>query len=199
MFDLSNCLIDFTLCPAGVKMIDHFPELSAYQEFTSLQDENLIKIAIATADMESPFLKIKDRETMLRSLFKFIGIDVSTDESKALLADILIYKSVDYLNCFGKYLVMLHEIDWTRYQSTKQTHDILTMDSMRPRDNDETDDQFVKRKVNIQNHLENIGEKLKKLEAKIFPDSRSARELAINEAVKIRTYAEKYSEPNTVI
>lgn len=199
MFDLSNCLIDFTKCPVGVRMIEHFPELSAYQEFTSLEDENIIKIAIATADMESPFLKIKDRETMLRSLFKFIGIDLSTDDSKALLANILIYKSVEYLNCFGKYLVMLHEIDWTRYQSTKQTHDILTMDSMRPRDKDETDDQFVKRKVNIQNHLENIGEKLKQLEAKIFPDSRSARELAINEAVKIRTYAEKYSEPNTVI
>ena len=199
MFDLSKCFVDFTLCPKDIRLVEFFNELSSFSDFTSVEDDNIIKMAIATADMESPFLKIKDRETMIKSLFQFLGISSDTEEGKKLFEDVVIYKNEQYLNCFGRYLMILHDIDWTEYQSTKQTHDVLTMDSVRPRGENEKIDDFVKRRVNIQNHLKIIGRDLKALEAKIYPDSRAAREVALNEAKKIVTHAERHAQSNTFI
>lgn len=199
MYDCSGLLIDFTKCPPGIKLCEHHPELGSFSEFTSVADENIIRIAIATADMESPFLKIKDRETMIRSLFEFLKISTTDEYGSKLFDDIVRYKSIQYLDCFGRYLMILHDIDWTEYQSTKQTHDVVTMDSVRPKEDSESIDSFVKRRVNTQNHLKSLGRDLKALEAKIFPDSRAAREFALNEAKKIKTYAEMYAQDNTFI
>lgn len=199
MYDLSSCMIDFTQCPKGVKLVDNFPELNAFKEFTQASDENYIKIAICTADMESPFTKMKDRESMLVALFGFLGIPLSSKEDKVFYSDVLQYKHTEVLDCFARYLQIYHDIDWTEYQSTKQTHDVLTMEANRPKEDKEGIDAFVKRRVNIQNHLKDIGQDLKKIEARIFPDSRSAREVALNETKKIKTYAERYSEENTYL
>lgn len=198
-YDLSNLYIDFTKCPKGTKLVDFFEELNSFSDFTSTKNENIIKTAILTADMESPFLKIKDRKTMIKAIFEYLGLSLEGKPTKKLYDEIVEYKEKHYLDCFGRYLMIYHDIDWTEYQSTKQTHDVLTMDSMRPREKEESTDNFVKRRVNIQNHLKKIGEDLKKLEAKIFPDSKSAREVAMNEAKKITTWAEKFAEPNTYI
>lgn len=199
MYDLSNLYIDFTLCPPDIKLIDNFGELSAFEEFLSTEDENIIKVAILTADMESPFLKIKDRKTMIKSIFEYLSIDVTKKEQKSLYDEIVGYKNSHYLDCFGRYLMIYHDIDWTEYQSTKQTHDILTMDSMRGMGKDEDLAKFVDRKDKVRKMLKATGEELRRLEAKIFPDSKSAREVAMNEAKKIRTYAERYAEENTFI
>lgn len=198
MYDLSACMIDFTKCPQGVSLVSYFPELSAFKEFRE-SDEKFIKIAIATADMESPFTKMKDRESMLISLFGFLNINIETQEEKKLFNDVFEYKHVSVLDCFARYLQIYHDIDWTTYQSTKQTHDVLTMESNRPKGEKEEIDAFVKRRINIQNHLKNIGQDLKRIEAIIFPDSRAAREVALNETKKIKTYAEKYGQENTYI
>lgn len=197
--DFSKCMIDFTACPKGIRLVDHFPELGAFDDFTSVEDENIIKIAIATADIDSPLILIKDRETMISSLFSFLDIDQHSEDGSVFYNSIVSYKHSDYMNCFARYLIMLHDIDWTQYKSTKQTHDILTTESMRPRGENEEINAFTKRKVNIQNDLKNIGNDLKKLEAKIFPDSRAAREISLNEAKKIKTYAEKYAQENTYL
>jgi len=199
MFDLSKLYIDFTLCPADEKLVGFFAELSAFDEFLNTEDENIIKIAILTADMESPFLKIRDRKTMIKSAFDFLNIKTEDQESTQLFNEIVEYKNANYLDCFGRYLMIYHDIDWTEYQSTKQTHDILTMDSMRSIQKDEDLVKFVDRKDKVRKMLKATGEELRKLEAKIYPDSRAAREIAMNEAKKIRTYAEKYAESNTFV
>lgn len=194
--DYSRCLIDFTTCPKGVKLTDHFPELGAFKEFQEAPNENYIKIAIATADIESPMVKIKDRETMLNTLFDFLNIDKKKEPE--LYKDILDYKDSFYLNCFGRYLQILHDVDWTEYQTTKQTHDVLTMEASK-KQGDEDIDKFVARKVKLQGHLKSVGKDLKALEAKIFPDSRAAREVALNESKLIKTYAEAYAQENSHI
>lgn len=199
MLDFSQLYINFTMCPDGVPLVRHFTELSAFDEFLKCENENIIKIAIATADMESPILKIKDRHTMLKTMFDFLKIDLSVEENKNLLEEIEFYKSTNYLNCFARYLMIFHDIDWTEYQSTKQTHDVLTMDSMRPKTEEEDLAKFVDRKDKVRRMLKTTGEELRRLEAKIFPDSKAAREVAMNEAKKIRTYAEMWAESNTFI
>jgi hypothetical protein len=198
MYDLSRLYVRIDECPTGIKLVDHFDELKCFSEFIETENENIIKTAILTADMESPFLKIKDRKTMIRAVFDFLHVQ-DTKENKQLYEEIVVYKNTNYLNCFGRYLMIYHDIDWTEYQSTKQTHDVLTMDSMRPMETDEKLAAFVDRKDKVRKMLKATGEELRKLEAKIFPDGKAAREIALNENKKIRTYAEKYSQENTYI
>lgn len=199
MHDLSKLYIDFSKAPKGVSLVNHFSELGSFSEFVSTKNENIIKTAILTADMESPFLKIKDRKTMIRSIFEFLGLSLDGKPTKELYNEIVEYKNTHYLDCFGRYLMIYHDIDWTEYQSTKQTHDILTMDSMRPREKEEDLAKFVDRKDKVRKMLKDTGDELRKLEAKIFPDSKAAREISMNEAKRIHTYAEKYAENNTYI
>lgn len=197
MVDLSKLYIDFSQCPKDQRLLEFHQELSAFDEFISTENEDIIKMAILTADMESPFLKIKDRKTMIKSVFDYLKLDLNQSETKKLYNDVVLYKDPSYLNCFGRYLMIYHDIDWTEYQSTKQTHDVLTMDSMRPMEKDEDLAKFVDRKDKVRKMLKATGEELRKLEAKIFPDSKAAREIALNESKKIRTYAEQYAEPNS--
>src|SRR6185312_14463055 len=149
MYDLSKLYINFTECPIGVKLCEHDAELSAFSEFTYTKNENIIKAAILTADMESPFLKIKDRKTMIKAVFEYLGLSLEGKPTKKLYDDIVEYKDSHYLDCFGRYLMIYHDIDWTEYQSTKQTHDVLTMDSLRPREKDEDLAKFVDRKDKV--------------------------------------------------
>lgn len=197
MYDFSRLYVPIHECPKGVKLIDHFGELGAFSEFTSTKNENIIKAAIVTADMESPFLKIKDRKTMVKAVFDWLGLGIEGKATKQLYDDIVEYKDTHYLDCFGRYLMILHDIDWTEYQSTKQTHEVLTLDSMRAREKDEDLAKFVDRKDKVRRMLKTTGEELRKLEAKIFPDGKAAREIALNEAKKIKTYAEMHAESNT--
>lgn len=195
-YSLEKCLIDFTKC-TNSKLVDFFPELNAFEEFKNAKNDAYIKIAIATADPDSPFIRIKDRDLMLRSLFEFIGIEIETKKEKDFFNDVLIYEHVPVLECFGAYLRFCYDIDWTEYITTKQTYDVLVIESNRKREKAEELDDYVKRRVNIQAHLKKIGADLKNLEAKIFPDSKAAREISLLHNKKIVTYAEKYAESST--
>lgn len=199
MYDLSRLYVKIDECPKGTKLVDYFDELKCFSEFIETENENVIRAAILTSDMESPFLKIKDRKTMIKAVFDFLKEDIESTKGQELFNSIVDYKDPNYLNCFGRYLMIYHDIDWTEYQSTKQTHDVLTMDSMRPMLKDEEIAKFVDRKDKVRKMLKATGEELRKLEAKIFPDSKAAREIAMNEAKKIHTYAEQYAEENGVI
>lgn len=199
MLDFSQLFINFTHCPDNVKLVDHFTELSPFEEFQKADSDDIIRIAICTADMESPFLKIKERKTMLRSVFDFLKINLDNEENKLTFEQIVAYKHQSYLDCFGRYLIIYHDLDWTEYMSTKQTHDIITMDSLSPKGELEDMAKFVDRKDKLRRMLKTTGEELRRLEAKIFPDSKAAREVALNEAKKIKTYAEQYAESNTFI
>jgi hypothetical protein len=198
-YTLDKCAIDFTLCPKDKKLIEFFPELSAFNEFKNAKQDCFIKIAIATGDPDSPFVRIKDRELMISSLFDFIGIGIDTKAEKEFYKDVSSYECDDVLECLSAYLRFVHDIDWTEYQTTKQTYDVLVIESHRKKNSDEEIDDYVDRRVKVQNHLKKIGADLKILEAKIFPDSRAARAINLLKNRKIITYAEKYSEESTYI
>jgi hypothetical protein len=198
-YDLSKCAIDFTKCPKGTPLLDFFPQLTAFEEFRDCKDDVYIKIASASSDPDSPFVRIKDRELMLNSLFEFIEIPLKTEKDKKFFHEVLIYENDDVLECLSAYLRFCHDIDWTEYQTTKQTYDVLVVESHRKRNSDENIDDYVDRRVKVQNHLKKIGTDLKNLEAKIFPDSRAARAINLMKSRRIITYAEKYAESNTYI
>lgn len=198
-YDLSKCAVDFTKCLPDKRIIEHFPELHAFEELRNAKDDKYIKIAIASSDPDSPFVRIKDRELMLTSLFEFINIPIKTTDEKDFYREVLIYENDDVLECLSAYLRFCHDIDWTEYQTTKQTYDVLVIESHRKREKTEEIDDYVDRRVKVQNHLKKIGTDLKNLEAKIFPDSRVARAVNLMKSRKIITYAERYAEESTYI
>lgn len=197
-FDFSSCMIDFTICPSNRKMIEQFPELSAFQEFKEVPD-HYIKIAIATSDIDSPLLRIKERESMMTTLFEFLRIPIESEEDKKFYNDVLHYDHDDIAKCRARYLQLLHNTDWTQWITLNEILTYLTFQSVLPKGKEESENEFMTRKLKCRDNIKKTGNDIKQLEAIIFPDSRSAREAAKNEAKKIVTYAEKYSEANTYI
>lgn len=192
MHDTSKCLFDFSIVPPGERIVDFFGELGAFDEFVEATDDE-IKIAICTSDIDSPFVKISDRETMLNSVYEFLKLP--KDES---FEQILKYKHARVSGCVARYFQLQHHIDWTEYCTNKQTFDYLVLEANKPI-TDEDKDIYLKKRVQIQKDIKAIGAELKVIEAKIFPDSKIARQVAMHELKKIKTYAEKFAQPRSVI
>ncbi len=191
-YDLSKLYIDFTQCPKNKRLREHFSEFSAFKEFDKAEDVK-IKIAILIGDIDSPFVRIKDRETMVREVFSYLGINPK-EESK-FLEDIIFYKDATVTMCWLRYLQMLHETDFTDWQLARKDYDYFLQKSNEEKTPDENDDKYLARRNKIRETVKTLGQEVRSIEAKIFPDSKAAREAAIAESKsKIKLYAEMYAE-----
>lgn len=192
-YDCSKLLVDFTQCPKGVKLIDHFNELKAYQEFVQQQDDNIIKIAILTSDKDSPFWKLRgDREIMIRTIFEFLHIGTLNLIGKEFLKKVLNFKHEGVTECWLAYLQMQYSIDFTDWCISKETYDMLIAESARKKDDKEDAVSYANWRIKLRNQIRILGDDLKQLEPKIFPDSKMAQAVAIEQVKKIKNYAEKY-------
>ena len=193
-YDLSHLFIRIDECPSGVRLVDHFPELSAFKEFL-VCDDNRIKIAILSGDVDSPFVRIKDRETMVDAIFSYLGID--RKKESLFFSDIVHYK--DNLTSFAwlRYLHILHETDFTNWQIAKKDFEFFLLKA-NDSQGDESDQQYFKKRNEIRQRIKELGDEVREIEAKIFPDSKAAREAALADSRrKIKLYAESYSEEFT--
>lgn len=197
--DISNLYIKFQECPPDKSLVEYFSELSAFPEFNNAVSDNEIKIGILTGDIDSPFIKIKDRETMLRSIFDFLEIPTKTDQQKQFFSEVLYYKHTRVVGCWVRYIQILHDTDWTDWVMAQQTYNFLLFESQIPKASDESSDKYLDRRLKIQANIKKIGAEVKAIEAKLFPDSKAAREAGIHELKLISTYAERYSEENTAV
>lgn len=194
-FDLTPLYLNFELVPQGTKIIDHFSELQPFKEF-HLCDENRIKIAILSGDIDSVFVRIKDRETMVRAIFDYLGLDAKKEEE--FFRGVVEYK--DDLTVFAwlRYLQILHETDFTNWALCKRDYDFFLMQSSEDKKEGETDIQYYKRRNETRERVKELGREVKDIEAILFPDSKAAREAAVAESKrKIRLYAESYAEDFT--
>lgn len=197
-YDLSKLYVDFTQCPKGTKLIDHFPELGAFEEFKNADNENQIKIAILTGDFDSPFIRIKDRETMLNAIFDYLGIKKETKLEKEFFSQVFRYRHDKVSGCWVRYIQMMHDTDFTDWLTVQETYNYLLFQSKKPFvDGDEG--KYLDNRIKIQNNLKKFGADMKEIEIKLFPDSKAAREAALHENKKIVTYAEMYAEDNTFL
>lgn len=197
MYDIKDIYMRFDLLEAGEKMVDRFPELMAFPEFLECNDD-IIKIAILTGDIDSPFVRIKDRETMIRAIFEFLHIDVKTNQSG--LDKIVKYRHPQFMGAWLRYLQILHETDFTDLMLCRKDYDFFLMQANEPKFEKESDLAYYKKRNEIRDRVSELGKEMRRIEAKIFPDSKAAREAAIAEnALKIALWAEKYAEDNTYI
>lgn len=192
-YDLSGLYIKFHECPKGKRLVEHFSELQPFPEFTEC-DEDRIKIAILSGDVDSPFIRIKERDTMMRAIFEEIGLDLH--KNKKLLEDCIAYRDDKYMFAWVKYLNILHETDFTDWQLGKRHYAWQLERSILPQKEGETDNEYTRRLTDAREEVKKLGKEIRAIEANLFPDSKAAREASIAESKKkIRLYAEKYAEP----
>lgn len=194
--DLSGLYIKIQDCPEGEKLTNHFPELGAFAEFLVCGEER-IRIAILLGDIDSPFVRIKDRETMVKAVFDYLGID--TEKEKEFFQNVVLYK--DDLTSFAwlRYLQILHETDFTNWQIVKKDYEFFLLKSNEKQGTD-PDLQFYKKLNEIRGRIKELGQEMKAIEAVIFPDSKAAREASLAESRrKVKLYAESYAENYTYL
>jgi len=198
-FDCSKLLVNFLLCPKGKKLVNFFPELAAFKEFNQQQDENIIRIAICTADADSPFLKLRnDHEMMIKTIFEFLEIGMENKIGKEFFTKVLNYQHEGLAQCWAAYLQMQYSIDFNDWAISKQTYDMLLMESMRQKTELEDAAKYADWRIKIRNQIRLIGEDLKKIEPLIFKDSKMVKPVAI-EQIKIKNYPEKYAIKGSIL
>lgn len=197
MYDLSKLYLNFTECPEGVSLIEHFPELGAFGEFSECSDE-MIKIIILLSDIDSPFVRIKEREVMLTAIFEYLKIDKRTHLD--MFDKILKYRHPKIISGWLRYLQILHETDFTDWNLARKDYDFFILQSNEPKMDKESDLNYYKRRNEIRDRVRELGQEVRRIEAKLFPDSKAAREAALAESrMKVKLYAESYAEPYNFI
>lgn len=192
-YDLSNLYIDFEKCPKGVRLSEHFSSLKPYKEFTECPDDNYIRLAILTGDIESPLAVINERRVQIEAAFGIIGVPIKGNEE--LFESVVDYSNFYYMSVLLKYLYVQNEVIFTDWVLVNRDYEYWLGLSNSPREKDMSDASYLKHRKSIRETISSLGEEKKKLEAKLFPDSRAAREASIQEAKsKIETWAERYAE-----
>lgn len=198
-YDCSKLLVNFTDCPKGIRLVNHFSELAAFPTFMQQQDDNIIKIAILTSDADSPFWKLRaDREIMVKSIFDFLDLGMLNLKGKEFFQKVLSYKHEAVAQCWCAYLQMQFNVDFTDWAISKETYDMLIAESTRPKAETEDTVAYANWRVKLRNQIRLLGDDLKILEPKIFKDSKMARPVAI-EQIRIKNYPEKYAMKGTLL
>lgn len=192
-FDLSSLLIDFTQAPAGVKVIDHFPELTPYPEFINAFD-NEIKIAILIADIESPFLKIKDNESRLKAIFEFLDIGLMNLKTKELFNSVLNYTHGRVIDACCRYIQIQNNHDFASWWSLNLAFYELQKQSVKTREANEDVTKFVKGKTETSKEMDRIATMLKDYEARLFKDTKMKQKMVEQQLKKISFFPEKMAE-----
>lgn len=189
-YDISKLYIKIDEHKEGESFVESTAELSSFKEFIEAGD-TISKIAILSTDVDSPFVRIKERSVMMKAIFDFLLVN---DEK--LLKDIIEYKNELFVNCWVKYLYILNEIDFTDWMLAKKDYEYFLLKSTEEQGKDEPDEKYLKKRNQYRTTISDLGATVKNLESKIFPDSKAAREASLAESKrKIKLYCEMYSEP----
>lgn len=187
-YDLSQLYVGIDH-PEGVGFVESKPELNSFVEFHKAGDE-LTKVAILTGDVDSPFVRIKERHMMIEAVFSFLKI-----EDTELMQQVIDYKNEVFVSAWVKYLFILNEIEFTNWLLAKKDYEYF-LSKANESQGEESDDKYSRRRKEYRSTVEELGNAVRKIEAKIFPDSRAAKEAALSESKKkINLYAEKYAQP----
>ncbi len=194
-YDLSKLYMDFSPLKEGEGIKDKFPELNGFIEFHECTDE-MIKIAICLGDIDSPFVRIKDRDMMVREVFSYLGIDMHTNV--AMFERVVAYRHPKIMGAWLRYLQILHENDFTDWLLARKDYEFFIAQTEEPRPERGADMAYYKKRIEVRERVKELGQEIRRIESKLFPDSKAAREAAIIEnGMKIRLFAEQYAESNT--
>lgn len=190
-FDLSKLYISIEH-EVGTEFVKNSPSLFSFKEFREAGD-NITKIAILSGDIDSPFSNIKDRSQMISSIFDFLEI-----KNKELLEQIIEFKSKRYVDAWTKYLFILNETLYTDWVLAKKDYEYFLKEANKERETI-SGTKDIDKLTKLRNTIKTLGNEVREIEAKLFPDSKAAREAALSENKKISLFPEQYAEEGSFI
>lgn len=193
MYDLSRCYIDISTLASGEDIREKFPELNSFPEFYECSDD-MIKIAILCGDPDSPFVRIKDRESMVKAVFDYLNIDAKVNVS--MFEKLIVYRHPLIIGAWLRYIQIIHETEFTDWLICKRDYEFFISQTNDIKMDKESDMLYYKRRNEARDRVKELGQEMRRIEAKLFPDSKAAREAALAEnRMKIRLHAERHAEP----
>lgn len=190
-YDLSKLYVGIDH-ESGTSFVQNRTELSSFKEFIEAGDD-ITKIAILSGDIDSPFTRIKDRVQMISAIFEFLDI-----KNKELKQQIIDYSSKRYVDAWTKYLFILNETLYTDWQLAKKDYEFFLKEANKERETI-SGTKDIDKLNKLRKTIKDLGEEVRTIEAKLFPDSQAAREAALSENKKIAQYAEQYAEEGNFI
>lgn len=192
--DLTTLKYDISLVPDGKCVIDKFPDLATYKEFSNRDNDHLLKIAFLATDEGSPFLK-KDRddyEKRITSIFDYLKLD-----DKELLSSIVLNSNEDYSAIVNRFFVMCDNLAYVMWSDNLFNFHMIGVALRQPPSMNNMIADMEKR-AKLQNQRILLHEQLVELEQKIFPDS-TTRKIARKEVAKILQFPEKMAQPKSPV
>lgn len=196
-FDTSKCMIDIARLKPGQKMIAGFPELSSFPEFMYALEEH-IKIAILYTDKKSPFLKIKDPNIKLTSIYEFLEIGLVAQKRKEEFKQILEFKHEAVIDCCFRYIQMQHDTDYNSWWTKYQLYYEVMREVVKVKEVNTDLQKYLDQKVKWQREADKIATELKALEDIVFNNGQLARAVATQQIKKIITFPEKFAVIDTI-
>ena len=191
--DFSGLYLDFHKCPKDQSLCSFFPELNAFKEFTKADSDDDIKVAILIGDPDSPFVRIKDRPTMVRAVLDHLKIPVETEEEKTYFDNIVNYRELSVAGCWIRYVQIMHNTLFTDWVMAQKTYNLVLFEL------NKDEGIELNKRLTLQKELRTLGASLREIEGLVFLDSKAAQEAALLEVTKISLYAERYAEGYTHI
>lgn len=185
-YDLSKLYVSIEH-PIDKGFVVSSARLSSFKEYHDAGDE-ISKIAILSGDIESPFTLIKDRFQMITAIFDFLHI-----KNKELLEQIVDYSSKRYIDAWTKYLFILNETLYTDWLLAKKDYEFFLKEANKERETI-SGVKDIDKLNRLRRTIKELGQEVRDIEAKLFPDSQAAREANMAENKKIALFPEQYAE-----
>jgi hypothetical protein len=192
--ELSNLKYDLSLVSEGQLVIERFPDLAGYKEFSDPENDLLLRIAFLAIDEGSPFLKKyrDDYENRINSIFEYLELD-----DKELKAAIILNSNENYSAIVNRFFVLCDNLAYVMWSNMLFNFHMIGVALRQPPNMANLTAEMDKR-AKLQVQQSQLHEQLAEYEAKIFPDS-TTRKTARKEIAKILQFPERLAQEKSPI
>ena len=183
---------DIALLAKDQKVVHKYPELKEFKIVGNQNNDTYLRIAIYSADQESPFARIRDVEEKYKKIFATLNIN-----NQKLLREIISGLSMEYRMVLFEYFKITHNVRFTTYLTNLTLFYNMSFELSSPIVPD-TMASDLKNRMQISTLLDELVLKIEKAEAFLFSDDKM-KELILRENTKITSWPEKMATNDPVI
>lgn len=194
-YNFSNMHIDLSKVSASQTVLEVFPELQHETAFTEATDEE-IKLSLLMCDPRGPFSTIKQYDTRLINVCRWLKIPLDAPDNK-LFQDVLNLRSEKVANLWTAYLSSMFNHEWTSWFSSSLMYYQMMTELRKPIDF--TAQKDWQQRQAIEGRADAIYNRMKKMEEIVFIDQAIKRKAFESEKGKIENFPEKHADENSVV
>lgn len=192
--DFSKLRHRIDLIPLTELVIDHFPELAEYKEFSNPDQDNLLRISIFATAEGSPFVKQEreDYEKRLIKIFEYLKY-----KDARLISKISLGEHSDYESIVNKYVMFCDNLAYVMWLNKLRMFHYIGIALRKPMDMDNPVSDMQKRAA-LDKQLQDVYTSLIEYEAQVFSDIPTRKKLR-QQVAKLLQPAEQFAQAKQVI